>query len=375
MRSTTVGLARTLPLAAEAVSVWLRHQFVEPWLARPSLPRALLFISTHRCNARCVMCGIWKQKPRRADELSIEQLNQFLADRLCSRLEYVSINGGEPFLRDDLPEIARTVFTQCSRLKRLSVTTNGLLTERMRTMLSSITDDASRRGVLVDVSVSVHAIGEALSEVYGVDRAFEKTVATMKLLSDLRDQGRLSFSVNCVLLSSTLAGARSLKRWAEEQAISMTFVVGEQRERFRTDGLDDVFVDDAERGEMIEFLAELAEDCSQPPMATWKYRELVEILEGRKERTLSCHYAMGGVLLGFDGKIFYCPHSEAIGDCLERSPYEIYYGQENLQYRREALFRAECRRCPPYTRTRWEIEKDLPRALVEMARRKVSSGR
>lgn len=365
----------TVGLAAEAVSVWFRHNLVHPMRSRPALPRAMHFISTHRCNARCVMCGIWKETGTRGHELSPDGLDRILADRLFSQMEYVGISGGEPFVRDDLPELCDAVLRRCSLIKRLSLTTNGLLTRRMHETLPEIADRTRAAGALLDVSVSVHGLGETLDAIYGVEGAFGKIERTIEMLVRLRDADRLSFSLNCVVLAGNLAEAEELRRWASDRGIHISFVIGEHRSRFRTDGLDEAFVADDDQRELIAFLHRLADDESESVTSAAKYREIAAMLEGRATRSLACYYAMGGVLLGYDGRIFYCSHSEEIGNCLQRAPSEIYFDAANLEYRRTALLDAECRHCPPYTRTRWEIEKDLPRVIADVVRRKLGTPR
>ena len=358
-------------LVAEAASVWFRYNLVEPLRSQPGLPRAMHFISTHRCNARCVMCGIWKETGTRVEELSAEALGTILGDRLFSCMEFVGISGGEPFLRDDLAELSAVVLEKCPTVKRLSLTTNGLLTQRMRTTLPEISRRAQSAGALLDVSVSVHGMGETLAGIYGVVGAFEKIERTIDVLEEYRNEGQLSFSMNCVLLSENLASAAELREWAAGRGIPLSFVVGEHRLRFRTEGLDEAFVGPDGQKPLVDFLRRLAEDTSQSAVSAAKYRELVAMMEGRKTRSLSCYYAMGGLLLGHDGRLYYCSHSKEIGSCLDDSPREIYYDSDNLDYRNRDLLQAECRHCPPYTRTRWEIEKDLPRTLMEMARHRL----
>ncbi len=365
----------SLQLAGEAASVWLRHHLIEPLRSQPGLPRAMHYISTHRCNARCVMCGIWKETGAREHELSPRALGEILGDRLFSRMEYVGVSGGEPFARDDLPELCEVILERCSKVKRLSLTSNGLLTRRMRDVLPGIANQTRAAGALLDVSVSVHGVGETLDAIYGVEGAFGKIERTIEVLEELRDGGRLSFSMNCVLLAENLEQAGELRSWAAQRGIPLSFVIGEHRLRFRTEGLDGAFVSGDDEKGMIGFLRELAEDPSQSPVSAGKYREIVAILEGRKARSLSCYYAMGGVLLGYDGELYYCSHSREIGSCCDRAPLELYYDSGNLEYRREQLFGAECLHCPPYTRTRWEIENDLPKVLFETLRRKLTSGR
>lgn len=343
--------------------------------SKPPLPRALLFISTHRCNARCVMCGIWKETGRREEELSPGALDELLADGFFSKMEFVSINGGEPFIREDLAELCGVIVERCPNVKRLSLTTNGLLDRRIRETLPEIADITGSAGALLDVSVSVHGMDAALDTIFGVENAFTRTKRTIAFLKELREDGRLSFSMNCVLLAGNLGEAHRLKSWAADQEAPITFVIGERRERFRTDGLDDAFATGDGETQLMEFLRELADDPAQSAVVADKYREILAIMEGSATRTLSCYYAMGGVLLGHDGKLYYCPHSDEIGNCLERPPGEIYFDGRNLAYRRSALFEAECLRCPPYTRTRWEMQKDLPRTLSQMIRgRNVGAG-
>lgn len=364
-------LRRALPLVGEAASVWFRYNFLEPLRPAPSLPRAMHYISTHRCNARCAMCGIWKNQNPPSEELTPQALGSILADRLFSRMEYFGLSGGEPLLRRDLIQLSSTILETCTRLRRLSVTTNGLLPGRMESTLPELARLCRRAGVLLDVSVSVHGVGETLDRIYGVPASFERIEQTAGLLLHARTEGALTFSFNTVLLAENLESVRRLQGWARERGIPMSFVVGEQRQRFFTEGLESAFLETKGNPELIGFLASQAEDPAQSTVQAVKYRELVRVLEGRGPRRLSCYYAMGGLLLGFDGRLYYCSHSREIGDCTVRPAYDLYYDPGNLRYRTQALFGAECHTCPPYTRTRWEIEKDLPRMLLASVRRRM----
>lgn len=366
---------RTVPealsLAAEAVTVYLQHNLVEPLRNAPSLPRAMHYLSTHRCNARCIMCGIWKEGDTAPEDLSPAELAVILADPLFSRMEYVGVSGGEPFLRDDLVPLLETFLTGCPRIKRLSLTTNGLIPQRAASLLPELADRVREAGVLFDVCVSVHGIGETLAGIYGVPRAFEKMERSVRVLQGLRERGQLTFSFNCVLLADNLNAVGDLTRWAGERDIPVAFVVGEQRDRFRTGGLEGSFIGVDRRRDLLAFLRTIADDPAQGAPSSVKYRELADILEGLGTRRLSCYYAMGGLLLGHDGTLYYCPHSDAVGSCREREPRAVFYDRDSLDYRRNELLRTKCLHCPPYTRTRWEIEKDLPRMAFAALRRRL----
>ena len=66
------------------------------------------FAVTHRCNLRCRMCNIWREADRES-EVSVERVG-VIADAL-RRLGTisVSIGGAEPFVRQDLPDVVRTL--------------------------------------------------------------------------------------------------------------------------------------------------------------------------------------------------------------------------------------------------------------------------
>ena len=369
-------LPELLSLGVEALGVYLQYALIEPLRRTPPPPKAMHYLSTHRCNARCVMCGIWKEGDTSAEDLQPEELARILEDPLFSRMEYVGVSGGEPLLRNDLVPLVSAFLERCPRLKRLSLTTNGLLPRRAETLLPALAGRVRDAGVLLDVCVSVHGVGPALSEIYGVPGAFSKIERTVALLGELRSGGMLTFSFNCVLLAGNLGNARELADWARQRGIPISYVVGEQRERFRTGGLEGAFVEEGRQDELLAFLRSVADDPAQGAPSAVRYRELAEVLEGRRTRSLSCYYAMGGLLLGHDGTLFYCPHSRAAGSVRQRPPREIYLDPENLAYRRAALLEDRCLRCPPYTRTRWEIEKDLPRMVAASLRRlALSAGR
>ncbi len=60
---------------------------------------AISFNITNRCNSRCLMCSVWKQKE---EELGIEDLSKIFKDLRKNGIYLVEITGGEPLLRNDL---------------------------------------------------------------------------------------------------------------------------------------------------------------------------------------------------------------------------------------------------------------------------------
>lgn len=61
---------------------------------------------THRCNLTCAMCGLWK-KGRQDEELTIAQIESTADNLRRLGTMAISLGGGEPFLRPDLPKIVK----------------------------------------------------------------------------------------------------------------------------------------------------------------------------------------------------------------------------------------------------------------------------
>ncbi len=56
-------------------------------------------IVAYRCNARWNMCDVWYYSSKPADEIGLDVI------RKLPEMFFVNITGGEPFIRQDLPEI------------------------------------------------------------------------------------------------------------------------------------------------------------------------------------------------------------------------------------------------------------------------------
>lgn len=90
-------------------------------------PFKLNFAYTYHCNSRCVTCDIWKKKP--AGELTPEEVARVA--RRTPSISWISLTGGEPFLRPDLVAMARAFAENLPHLALLNIPTNGSMPRRI----------------------------------------------------------------------------------------------------------------------------------------------------------------------------------------------------------------------------------------------------
>lgn len=83
---------------------------------------------TDKCNLRCVYCMPMEGLPwlKREDLLSYEEIEQIVRVMAPMGLERIRITGGEPLVRQDLPELIRLV-ARVPGIKDLSLSTNAVL--------------------------------------------------------------------------------------------------------------------------------------------------------------------------------------------------------------------------------------------------------
>ncbi|MGD8602561.1 MAG: radical SAM protein, partial [Gemmatimonadota bacterium] len=83
---------------------------------------------TDKCNLRCVYCMPMEGLPwlKREDLLSYEEIEQIVRTMAPMGLERVRITGGEPLVRQDLPELVK-LLAGVPGIRDLSLSTNAVL--------------------------------------------------------------------------------------------------------------------------------------------------------------------------------------------------------------------------------------------------------
>lgn len=145
----------------------------------------LIFQITNRCNAACEHCFNWrnneKAKKLHDKELSLDEIK--IISRKLPPMLLVNLCGGEPTLREDLPEIVK-LFAVNNRTKFITIPTNGFLPNRTEEIFGRIfrenPDTFFRIGVSLDGWEEKH---DAIRRHPG---GFQKTLKTAAVLKDMK---------------------------------------------------------------------------------------------------------------------------------------------------------------------------------------------
>lgn len=145
------------------------------------LPIHLILEATSACNSKCLTCFNWKKtdskKERRISLENLEKISESLGHLL-----WFSISGGEPFLRNDLPEIVR-IFEKNNKVAYLTIPTNCILPIKIQKTMEKILK--IHKGNTV-ITLSLDGIGELHDKIRGVKGNFEKFLETYEKLKKLQ---------------------------------------------------------------------------------------------------------------------------------------------------------------------------------------------
>ncbi len=157
-------------------------------------PIHLTFFVTRRCNARCPFCFYAEARDAEdgAPELSLDEIRR-VSGSLGSLL-WVLFSGGEPFLREDLPEIGR-IFHDGNRAAFLTFPTNGLLPEVVVEKTEEILARCPESVVVLKLSLD--GVGERHDALRRTPGGFAKAMRTYEGLAALAARHRrLELGVN-----------------------------------------------------------------------------------------------------------------------------------------------------------------------------------
>ena len=286
-------------------------------------PTDAIVAVTLNCNSRCVMCDIWKNEI--ADEMAPSEYG-----KLPTSLKEINITGGEPFLREDLPEILSVVRGRCSGV-RLVVSTHGFMTERIRKLapeLKRVAPDLALR-------ISIDGLESTHETVRGVPGGFAKD---MESLAVLKEAGFEDLGIAMTVMESNVREIKDVYELSQELGVDFSITVATESDVYFGEGKDSLRPDDGEelrRG--FEFLIRRHFRSFRPRSVAraWFEKSLLDYAQGGG-RALACDAGEGFFYLDSKANVYACHIlSSRLGNLREAGFEEIWRGEQAEHYRRE----------------------------------------
>ncbi|MEM6823814.1 MAG: polysaccharide pyruvyl transferase family protein [Pseudomonadota bacterium] len=287
-------------------------------------PVVLQFPVIDICNSRCQMCRIWENK--KSADIAPEELRQGLKNPLFSEVRSVGLNGGEPTLRADLPEIARVLFETLPKLEFISLITNGYKYKDVIARAAAVGEIAHDHGGALDLMVSLDGAGEVHDRVRGKPGNFERArhVTDFAQESPLVDVVR----IGCTIIKENVAGLADLLEYCIGQDLYVKYRLGVPHKRLYTRDLKEPYaLEAAERFHIAEFLEGLISHYETNPNQVHFYRSLIGQLVHGAPRRAGCDWQHRAATINSRGELMYCAvESDVLGKIQDGDAEEAYFG-------------------------------------------------
>ncbi len=142
------------------------------------LPLNLTLSVSFKCNSRCLTCNIYRKT---SEDLDLDEWRQVFYS-LGKAPFWVTVSGGEPFLREDLPAFVASLYDTC-RPSIINIPTNGLLAHRIPECVAEIARRCAKTQIVINLSVD--ELGSRHDEIRGVQGNFAKVMETFTALKKL----------------------------------------------------------------------------------------------------------------------------------------------------------------------------------------------
>jgi MoaA/NifB/PqqE/SkfB family radical SAM enzyme len=159
----------------------LKHKLSYRWGWPKVLPINVTISVTFNCPSRCLTCYATSRK---AKELTVDEYRRIFRS-LGRDPFWVTISGGEPFLRPDLPEIVDAICDESSPAI-INIPTSGTVHAHIFKFLPRMLERT--RGMQLTINFSLDEIGERHDWVRRTPKNWEKTLESIRFAQSLKKQ-------------------------------------------------------------------------------------------------------------------------------------------------------------------------------------------
>lgn len=315
--------------------------------AKKKYPKVIQLPITSKCNAKCVMCNVWKINPK--DEMTPEQLGRYLKDDIFKEVLSVGINGGEPSLLPDLEKYIEKVL-ELPKINSLNIISHGFSTNILLKHLENIYKLCKDKNVSFHVSVSLDGIGKIHNMVRGKSNVFEKTLKSIMEVKNNKFKYCDSYDVGCTVIEQNAQYLVELDTFASLNDIDINYRLGIENKRIANiDLVDSFFIKNHNIQTAKEFFyAQFLK--SKIISDKFVYFSIFYFINNNfKGRLKGCTWQENGITLDSKGKIYYCAvESDEIGDLNYESGEKAFFSDKNINYRQE-IVKNKCDSCIHYT--------------------------
>ena len=308
-------------------------------IAPDKKPVSFSFNNTERCQSRCVTCNGWKTPADVMEkELTLEEWKKILKNLhdWMGNYQFI-ISGGEPFLRDDVFEMAQ----YASDLgDTVNIITNGLaLPDKLEKVLNS---------AFTNITFSLNSISDPKihNASRGREDAFQRTIDSIQNLVYMNKHRSghkwKNIFLSTVVMPSNLNELKPIAEFCKTEGIAVSYQLMDNGDAFSTavDENSQIYGTDIKKA-ALKAIDEIIDLKMQGYLICNGFEQLnaFKLLIDTPEKILNIQCMVGENNFAIDpygnARICFCMHP--IGNLKENLPQDLWYSKEAEEVREHIL--------------------------------------
>ena len=284
-----------------------------------SLPVNITVSVSYHCNSRCKTCNVWLLPN---DDLTLDEWDRVFQS-LGDAPYWFTFSGGEPTLREDLPEMVERAYRHC-RPGIINIPTNGILDRVIPARIARTLENAPKSEVIVNLSLD--AVGAKHDEIRGVANNWSRAMSTYRQLKELqRTHSNLTVGIHTVLSSYSVGSFPELCEVVQRELKPDSFITEIAEERVELDTVGLGITPTAEAYAVaIDALLESLHDKKLTGIAEvaqafrCEYYELVKRTLREQRQIIPCMAGVASAQIAPNGDVWTCcVRAESMGNLRE----------------------------------------------------------
>jgi len=323
------------------------------------LPMNFTVSVLYTCNSRCRTCNVWKKK---AENLTLSEY-KIIFKKIGKAPYWITISGGEPFLRKDIVEICRIIY-KYSKPKIINIPTNGLLTDTIAENVAKIAESCPKSQIIINLSID--GIEEQHDEIRQIPGNYKKTMATFQKLKKLKYKN-LAIGIHTVISTFNVKDFTHISTTLMNlKPDSYITEIAEERNELDTMNAE-ITPDKISYGSAIDFLIHRIKNEKFRGMNKItqafriEYYTLVKKILRDRKQIIPCYAGIASVQISPDGEIWSCCiKAESMGN-LRKENYNFrkIFFDKKFRKERKTIKNMECY-CPLANASYTNMLMDFP---------------
>jgi MoaA/NifB/PqqE/SkfB family radical SAM enzyme len=271
------------------------------------LPVNITVSVSYRCNSRCKTCNVWLLPN---DDLTLPEWDRVF-ESLGRAPYWFTFSGGEPTLREDLPDMVASAYRHC-RPGIINIPTNGIQHKIIPARVERVLEAAPESEVIINLSLD--GVGDRHDELRGVRGNWSHAMATYAALKQLKERYRhLTLGIHTVISNFNVDGFPELCEYVQRELKPDSYITEIAEERVELDTVGLGITPTAERYTVaIDALLESLRDQRLTRIAEVtqafrrQYYELVKRTLREHRQVIPCMAGVASAQIAPNGDVWTC---------------------------------------------------------------------